>query len=88
MEKDIVERLDSMSGLSDRDSDTRNDAVLYINILRQKSAQHRVHWTGRYVALIVINLGISFSARSVGIVPRPAANANRSADRSKNVISR
>ena len=42
MEKDIVERLDSMSGLSDRDSDTRNDAVLYINILRQKSAQQSV----------------------------------------------
>ena len=42
-----------------------------------KSAQHRVHWTGRYVALIVISLGISFSVRSVGIVPRPASNANR-----------
>ena len=45
MEKDIVERLDSMSGLSDRDSDTRNDAVLYINILRQKFAQQSVQPT-------------------------------------------
>jgi len=36
MEKDIIERLDSMSGLQDRDSKTRDDATEYIIELRSR----------------------------------------------------
>lgn len=45
--------------------------------LRQKAAEHGVHWTGRHVALIAVSRGISFSVLSVGIASRPASNANR-----------